>query len=124
MLANAAKGYWNGQTPPFGFRTVCVPQGKGKDRKKLEHDPLTERLPKFIFETYLNGDENGPIGITRLAHLLNERGDRIRGKRFHVPTSTSSSATAYIGVVMYNQRDSRTGKSALRRSGCRSRSRH
>ena len=84
MLANAAAGNWNGQTPPYGFKTISVPQLKGKDRKQLEHDPHDAEVVRFIFKTYLHGDEKGQVGITRLAQILNERGDRIRGKPFHV----------------------------------------
>lgn len=29
MIANAVNGFWNGQTPPIGFRTVAVPQQRG-----------------------------------------------------------------------------------------------
>ena len=111
MLANAARGFWNGQTPPIGYRTVAVPQAKGKDRKVLEHDPATMHLPSFIFETYVNGYQGQPVGITRLAQILNERGERIRGRPFHVSNVHATlSNTAYVGVVMYNQRDSRTGE--------------
>ncbi|RVU01145.1 recombinase family protein, partial [Novosphingobium umbonatum] len=109
MLANAKQGNWNGQTPPFGYMTVAVPQPKGKDRKKLKHDPATMHIPQFIFETYVNGYEGQKVGITRLAQILNERGERIRGKPFHVSNvHWILNNTAYIGVVMYNQRDSRT----------------
>ncbi len=111
MIANAARGYWNGQTPPIGFRTYIVPQGRGKDRKKLEHDPATQHIPRWIFETYVNGTANGPIGITKLAQLLNERGERLNGKPFHVSNVHGIlSNTAYIGHILYNQRDSRTGE--------------
>jgi site-specific DNA recombinase len=111
MLANAAKGFWNGQTPPLGYKSVAVPQQKGKDRKKLEIDQDAAHVIQFIFETYVNGDEKGPVGITRLAHILNERGEWIRGKQFHVSNVHAIlSNTAYIGVIMYNQRDSRTGE--------------
>ena len=111
MIANAANGYWNGQTPPLGYRTVIVPQTKGKDRKKLELDPATMHIADFIFKTYVNGDANGPVGITKLAHILNERGERIGGKRFHVSNVHGILCnTAYIGFVIYNRRDSRTGE--------------
>ena len=82
MLANAANGFWNGQTPPWGFRTYVVPQSRGKDRKKLEHDPETVEDVRYAFHTYLNGTADGPVGITGLALHLNERGYRLRGKRF------------------------------------------
>ena len=111
MIANAAAGYWNGQTPPLGFRTCVVPQPRGKDRKKLEHDPDTVDLIRWIFDTYLNGDAQGPVGITRLAQLLNDRGERLRGKRFSVSNVHGIlTNTAYIGYVLFNRRDSRTGE--------------
>ncbi|GLV20995.1 recombinase RecB [Sphingobium sp. TomMM35A] len=111
MLANAARGFWNGQRPPLGFKTVSVKQSKGKDRQKLEHDPLTMHVPVFIFETYVNGYQGTPVGITRLAQILNERGDQIGGKPFHTSNVHAILCnSAYIGLVMYNQRDSRTGE--------------
>lgn len=111
MLKNAANGYWNGQTPPLGFRTYAVKQPKGKDRKKLEHDPEAVDLVRLIFRTYLQGTDDGPIGITRLAEWLNARGERLRGARFSVSNlHVILTNTAYIGHVMYNQRDSRTGE--------------
>lgn len=111
MLANAVAGYWNGQTPPWGFRTYVVPQPRGKDRKKLEHDPETVDTVRYAFNTYLDGTADGPVGITGLAQHLNERGDRIRGKRFSVGTLHAILTNpAYIGYVLYNQRDSKTGE--------------
>ena len=111
MIANAVKGYWNGQTPPFGFRTVVVPQATGKDRKKLEHDPDTVDVVRWVFDTYLNGAADGPVGITTLAQMLNDRGERLRGKRFSVSNVHGIlTNTAYIGYVLFNRRDSRTGE--------------
>ncbi len=111
MIANAANGFWNGQTPPLGFRTYVVPQPRGKDRKKLEHDPDTVDLVRWIFDTYLNGDDDGPVGITRLAQLLNERGERLRGKRFSISNVHGIlTNAAYTGYVLFNRRDSRTGE--------------
>lgn len=111
MIANAKAGNWNGQTPPIGFRTVAVPQPRGKDRKRLEIDPATVHVPRFIFDTYVNGTAEGEIGITRLAQLLNERGERLCGKPFHTSSVHAIlTNTAYIGVAMFNKRDSRTRK--------------
>ena len=111
MVANAVNGFWNGQTPPIGFRTCNVPQARGKDRKKLEHDPETVDMVRYIFKTYREGTARGPIGVTGLAHHLNERGYRIRGKRFSIGTLHNIlTNTAYIGYVIFNRRDSRTGE--------------
>ena len=111
MVENAKRGYWNGQKPPIGFRVVSVPQSKGKDRKKLEIDEEKAYLPRFIFETYVNGTSDGPIGITRLADLLNERGETLDGRKFHVSNVHAIlTNTAYCGCAFFNKRDSRAKK--------------
>jgi site-specific DNA recombinase len=107
MLANAANGFWNGQTPPFGFRTYAMPQSRGKDRKKLEHDPEAAEVVRYAVRTYLKGD----IGLTLLAEHFNKRGDRIRCNRFSVSNIHNIlTNTALIGYVMFNRRDSQTGE--------------
>ena len=108
MVENARRGFWNGQTPPLGFKTINAPQPKGKVRKKLAVDETSAPLIRFIFETYAHGTPEGPIGITKLAELLNGRGETIRGKKFHVSNVHGIlTNTAYIGVVFFNKRDSR-----------------
>ena len=110
MVANAQNGNWNGNPPPIGYRVVSVPQPKGKDRKKLEINPETVHIPRFIFETYVNGTQDGPIGLTRLAQLLNERGERIKGRPFYVSSLHGIlDNTAYAGTAYYNKRNSNTG---------------
>jgi site-specific DNA recombinase len=111
MLANASRGFWNGQTPAFGYCTVAVPRSRGKDRKKLEIDPVAASVVRFVFKTYVYGHNEAPIGITQLAALLNERGEQLRGKPFHVSNvHLILTNTAYLGVVMYNRRDSKAGE--------------
>ncbi len=111
MVENAKRGYWNGQKPPIGFKVVSVPQPKGKDRKKLEIDEEKEYLPRFILETYVNGTSDGPIGITKLANLLNERGETLDGRKFHVSNVHAIlTNTAYCGCAFFNKRDSRARK--------------
>jgi site-specific DNA recombinase len=111
MVANAVNGHWNGQTPPYGYVSVAVPQPKGKDRKKLDVDLYPAGVVRDIFNLYLHGDQSGPLGVTRLAQLLNARGERLRGKPFHTSNVHAIlTNTAYIGYVLYNRRDSRTGE--------------
>ena len=111
MVANAKAGYWNGQKPPIGFKVVSVPQPKGKDRKKLEIDEDRAYLPRFIFETYVFGTAEGPIGIAKLADLLNKRGETLDGRRFHVSNVHAIlTNTAYCGCAFFNKRDSRAKK--------------
>ena len=111
MIANAKNGHRNGHRPPIGFQIISVPQPKGKDRKILKIDPETVHIPRFIFETYVNGTTAGPIGITRLAQLLNEKGERIRGRPFHVSNvQFILDNSAYAGTAYFNKRDSNTGE--------------
>lgn len=111
MLENARNGYWNGQKPPLGYKISSVPQPKGKDRKKLEIDEEKAYLPRFIYETYVSGTADGPIGITKLAHLLNQRGETLDGRQFHVSNVHAIlTNTAYVGVAFFNKRDSRAKK--------------
>lgn len=103
-----ASSFWNGQTPPIGLMTVSVPQPKGKDRRKLVVDPDTVHIPRLIFETYVSGTKNGAIGIAAVAHWLNQRGERLRGKPFHTSNVQLILAnTADIGVAFFNKSDSR-----------------
>lgn len=68
-------------------------------------------VPRLIFDLYVNGDGTGGLGITRLAHLLNERGEWLSGKPFHNShVHGILTNTAYIGYVTYNVRGSRTGE--------------
>ncbi|WP_411290392.1 recombinase family protein [Sphingorhabdus sp.] len=111
MLANAVQGHWNGQTPPFGYESTAVPQPKGKDRKKLEIEVHSAAIVRDIFALYIHGDAEGPMGVSRLAACLNKRGERLRGKPFHTSNVHHIlKNTAYIGYVIYNRRDSKSGE--------------
>ncbi|MEC3949264.1 recombinase family protein [Sphingobium sp. HWE2-09] len=86
-----------------------MPQPRGKDRTKLEHDPETVDLVRYMFKTYLECTADGPVGVTTLADHLNQRGERIDGKEFsHSRVHDILTNTAYIGYVLYNRRCSRT----------------
>jgi site-specific DNA recombinase len=53
MLENARQGYWNGETPPFGFRTEAAGQNGARLKKVLVKDPaeaaIIERIFAFLF---------------------------------------------------------------------------
>lgn len=122
MIANAKAGNWNGQTPPIGYRVVSVPQPRGKDRKRLEIDPATMHIPQFVFKTYVGDTAEGGVGITKLAQLLNERGERLRGKKFHVSNVHAIlSNTAYSGWRCSISVTRALGRCARRMNGFRSR---
>lgn len=112
MLKNAQLGFWNGQTPPFGYRTYEAERREGKSKRKLEIDADEAFVARLIFELYLTGPAGSQaLGITKLARWLNENGYKLRGKKFHVSNvQLILRNTAYIGVAFYNKRDSKTGE--------------
>lgn len=112
MLANARQGFWNGQTPPLGYRTYEAERREGKSKKKLEVDEGEAFIVRKVFDLYLNGPPGAlPLGITRLAAWLNENGYKYRGNGFHISNVQALLRnTAYIGVAFYNRRDSKTGE--------------
>ena len=111
-LKNAQDGFWNGQTPPMGYRTYEAERREGKSKRKLEVDEDEAFIVRLIFDLYLIGPAGSPaLGITKLAQWLNENGYKLRGKKFHVSNvQLILRNTAYIGVAFYNKRDSKTGE--------------
>src|SRR5690606_35943317 len=105
MLANARLGYWNGQTPPLGYRSYEADRREGKSKRKLEIDEDEAYVVRKIFELYLVGPPGShPLGITKLAEWLNKAGYKYRGKKFHVSNVQAVLRnTAYIGVAFYNK---------------------
>ncbi|WP_407696352.1 recombinase family protein [Sphingomicrobium arenosum] len=111
MQKNAELGFWNGQTPPLGYRTYEAERRGGKSKKKLEIDDDEAFVVRKLYDLYLHGPPGAsPLGITRLASWLNEHGYKHRGKKFHVSNVQKILRnTAYIGVAFYNKRDSKKG---------------
>ena len=109
MLQNARLGFWNGQTPPLGYRSFEAERRGNKSKRKLEINDDEAFVVRKIFELYLTGPAgSGPLGITRLASWMNENGFRYRGKDFHISNvGALLRNTAYIGVAYYNKRDSK-----------------
>lgn len=112
MIKNAKLGFWNGQTPPLGYRTYEAARMDGKAKRKLEIEEQEAFVVRKVFELYIDGPAgSGPLGITRIAAWLNERGYKYRARKFHVSNIQALLRnSAYIGAAMYNKRNSRTGE--------------
>lgn len=112
MLANAADGYWNGSTPPFGYMTVVDVVLRRKEKKKLAVDESEAPIVRLIFALYLHGHDGAPaMGIKAVASYLNKRGYRHRGTLFYTSlVEKILKRETYAGVHHYNRIDSRTGK--------------
>ena len=113
MRELAKQGFWNGATPPLGYRIVEAERRGQKIKKKLDIDPVEAELVRLIFRLYLEGDgSSGPLGIKEVTKWLNSRGHRTRrGSTFGVgPVHNILRNACYAtGKWPYGRRSSRTG---------------
>ncbi len=73
MKENARQGYFNGSTPPYGFRAIEISHNKGT-KKRLDLDPIEAGIVKYIFSLYLHGKDGKSFGIKGITSHLNDRG--------------------------------------------------
>ena len=79
MRESAKQGFWNGTTPPLGYRIVAAERRGSKIKKRLEIDPVEAELVRLIFRLYAEGDgRSGPLGVKETTKWLNEHGYRTR----------------------------------------------
>src|SRR6202022_1949585 len=111
MKENARQGFWNGATPPLGYKLIEVEKSGAKIKKKLEVDPVEAETVRLIFKLYLLGDgSSGALGVKEIVKWLNARGYRTRrGKSFGVgQLHKLLTNTVYIGRWKFNQTSSKT----------------
>ena len=113
MRESARQGFWNGATPPLGYRIVEAERRGSKVRKRLDVDPIEAELVHLIFRLYNEGDgRSGPLGVKETTKWLNEHGYRTRrGSTFGVgPVHGVLTNSCYTtGKWPYGRRNSRTG---------------
>jgi site-specific DNA recombinase len=64
MRESAKQGFWNGSTPPLGYRIIESERRGSKIKKKLAKDPVEAELVRLIFQLYTEGNgHSGPLGI-------------------------------------------------------------
>jgi site-specific DNA recombinase len=113
MKENARQGFWNGATPPLGYKLIEAEKRGTKIKKKLDIDPIEAETVRLIFKLYLHGDSaSGALGVKEIVKWLNARGYRTRrGKTFSVGlVHKLLTNTVYIGRWRFNQTSSRTRK--------------
>jgi site-specific DNA recombinase len=49
MIANARDGFWNGSSPPLGYKVVIAERRGDKDKKVLAVDPTEAAIIRKIF---------------------------------------------------------------------------
>src|SRR6516162_265144 len=113
MKENARQGFWNGATPPLGYKLIEAEKRGAKIKKKLEADPVEAETVRLIFKLYLLGDgSSGALGVKEVVKWLNARGYRTRrGNTFGVgQIHKLLTNTVYIGRWKVNQVSSKTGE--------------
>lgn len=115
MSENARQGFWNGASPPLGYRIVEAEKRGQKIKKKLDIDLVEAETVRLIFRLYLEGDrqtDTPPLGIKELVKWLNARGYTTkRGGTFGVgPIHHILTNSAYVGRWRYNVRSAKTGE--------------
>lgn len=106
MKENARRGYSNGGTIPFGYKSIDADIIGSKQKRKLAIEPVEAELVILIFDLARNGDgSSGPLGTKKIAIWLNERGYRSRnGSRFGTGTIHEIlTREAYTGVRRFNE---------------------
>ena len=114
MRESAKQGFWNGATPPLGYKIVEAETRGAKIKKKLAVDPVDAETVRLMFRLYAEGDgKTGPMGIKDVAKWLNERGYRTRkGATFGIgPVHGILTNRCYAtGKWPYGVRNSKTGQ--------------
>ena len=113
MKENARQGFWNGATPPLGYRLIEAEKRGAKIKKKLAVDLVEAETVRLIFKLYLLGDgSSGALGVKEIVKWLNGRGYRTRrGNGFGVgQVHKLLTNTIYIGRWKFNQASSKTGE--------------
>lgn len=114
MRESAKQGFWNGATPPLGYRIVEAERRGAKIKKRLDVDPVEAELVRLIFALYAEGDgTSGPLGVKDTTKWLNARGHRTRrGATFGVGPihGILTNACYATGKWPYGRRNSRTGE--------------
>ena len=113
MRESAKQGFWNGSTPPLGYRVVEAERRGAKIKKRLEVDPVEAETVRLIYRLYTEGDGiSGPLGVKLTTGWLNRHGYRTRrSAHFGVGSlhRILKNACYATGKWRYGIRNSRTG---------------
>jgi len=112
MKENARQGYFNGSTPPYGYRVKEVESQGNKGKKKvLDIDTAEAAIVNSIYQLYLNGYNGCSLGVKSIAAYLNDRGITMRGRKWKLNLiSKILSNRVYLGEYVFNKKDSRAQK--------------
>ena len=112
MKENARQGFWNGARPPYGYSTTDAEKRGDTIKKRLEINEAEAPIVRRIFNLYLTGEGDGPLGIKGIADCLNRKGYRNRQRKAFSKGFIADvlSRSTYIGKHYFNRSDSKTRK--------------
>ncbi len=113
MKENARQGYWNGSRAPFGYRVVDVDVTgrRGKQKRRLEVDPVDAEIVRKIYDLYLYGRSGRSMGMKNIAGHLNDQGITIRGRPWRIQKIDQIlSDHVYVGEFYFNRIECRARK--------------
>ena len=112
MKENARRGYFNGSTPPFGYRVESVKDERGNGKGRLVPDETEAAVVRRMFDLYVNGADGKRMGIRRVTDALNREGTVYRGgkKWSKQRVQERLQDRVYVGEYYFNKKDGRTGK--------------
>jgi site-specific DNA recombinase len=113
LKENARQGFWNGSTPPYGFKTIEAGKRGARIKKKLDVDPVEAETVRLVFRLFLEGDKgSGPMGVKSIVVWLNRNGFRTRlGALWGVgPIHRMLTSEVYVGVLRFNRKNTKTGQ--------------
>jgi len=107
MQENARQGYFNGSTPPFGYKLEEVAgRGNKGNKKRLTVDPAESAIVRKIFSGYLSGQ-----GMKAIAAQFNQQGITRRGSQWsRGRIADTLSDPVYNGEYYFNKKCGKTQK--------------
>ena len=104
LKANAEMGFWNGGTPPFGYKRKEVIVN-GTKKSTYEIDGKEAEITKKIFKLAYEG-----AGTKKTCIILNNEGFRTKRGKIFTPSTVRGTLTneAYIGNLVWNKQDKKT----------------
>ena len=104
LKANAEMGFWNGGTPPLGYRKKRVIVN-GVKKSTYEIDEKEALIVKKIFNLAYSG-----LGMKKTCAVLNSEGFRTRRGKIFTPSTVRGILLneAYIGNLVWNKQDKKT----------------
>lgn len=97
------QGYFTGGIPPFGYRSVPVPNlDGGKQRKTLDIHPENAETVELIFSLAISGTSGCSFGVKKIAAYLNEHNILKNNKKcFPIEVHRVLTNPAYYGERKY-----------------------